>query len=213
MIEKEVKASALTLSHEEIWRTMGIPEGTPDELTCSLVEQVLPELIQTAKPRYAYMYVDSVDFKYGRIIREGVKNAERYVIVVSTVGKEADELLHHYQQVDMVKAFTGDAIATEMAEAVQREALKLVESELQVGEHLSNPYSPGYCGWNIKEQTKLFALFDKSPCDIELTDSCLMLPIKSISSVLAIGKDVVKAPYGCNVCGKADCYKKRKSKV
>ena len=211
MVEKEVDTSALTLSHEEIFRTMGVPEGAVDELSISLVEEVLPELMKTAKPRYAYMYVDSVDFKYGRIIREGLKNAERYAVVVSTVGPEADALLHHYQEVDMIKAFTGDAIATEMAEAVQRVALEAVESEMLEGERISNPYSPGYCGWMLKEQTKLFGLFEKAPCDVELTDSCLLLPIKSISSVLAIGQKVVKAPYGCAVCGKMDCYKKRKN--
>ena len=63
------------------------------------------------------------------------------------------------------------------------------------------------------EQRKLFTLLPPAPCGITLTDSCLMLPIKSISGVMAVGSCVEKRPYGCAICGRKDCYKNRLRKA
>ena len=67
-----------------------------------------------------------------------------------------------------------------------------------------------YCGWHVSAQPALFSLFpEKNPCGIELTDSCLMLPMKSVSGVIGIGPDVRYLPYTCGICDKKDCYKRR----
>ena len=50
-----------------------------------------------------------------------------------------------------------------------------------------------------------------TPCDIHLTDSCLMIPIKSISGVIGIGHNVRRRDYTCNLCGlNASCRRGRK---
>ena len=42
-----------------------------------------------------------------------------------------------------------------------------------------------------------------------MRESYLMSPIKSVSGVIAVGERIVKRKYGCELCGKADCYKNR----
>lgn len=49
-------------------------------------------------------------------------------------------------------------------------------------------YSPGYCGWNITGQKKLFRYLKPIDIGISLSDSSLMLPLKSVSGVLVSGK-------------------------
>jgi hypothetical protein len=49
-------------------------------------------------------------------------------------------------------------------------------------------YSPGYCGWHISGQRKLFSRLKPEAIDIELADSFLMQPLKSISGVIVFGK-------------------------
>jgi hypothetical protein len=49
-------------------------------------------------------------------------------------------------------------------------------------------YSPGYCGWHISGQKKLFAHLGPEDIGIVLNDSFLMQPLKSISGVLVLGK-------------------------
>jgi hypothetical protein len=48
-------------------------------------------------------------------------------------------------------------------------------------------YSPGYCGWHISGQRKLFASLRPDDIGLRLNESCLMIPLKSISGVLVLG--------------------------
>lgn len=49
------------------------------------------------------------------------------------------------------------------------------------------PYSPGYCGWHISGQEKLFEFLKPGEIGIHLNKSFLMVPLKSISGVLVAG--------------------------
>jgi len=55
------------------------------------------------------------------------------------------------------------------------------------------PYSPGYCGWHVSGQRKLFAFLEPGGIGIELNSSCLMSPIKSVSGVLVAGRPATHA--------------------
>jgi hypothetical protein len=64
-----------------------------------------------------------------------------------------------------------------------------------ISDRISNPkdhyvlsYSPGYCGWDISAQKKLFAYLQPKNIGIRLNDSYLMTPLKSVSGVLIDGK-------------------------
>ncbi|MBE9572223.1 MAG: hypothetical protein IMF11_16465 [Proteobacteria bacterium] len=71
-------------------------------------------------------------------------------------------------------------------------------------------FSPGYCDWPITEQKKIFTLFDSNATGIELLDSCMMRPRKSISGVFGIYNDIQKAPYNpCLDCSKKNCNGRR----
>lgn len=84
-----------------------------------------------------------------------------------------------------------------------------IETLLPAGEYISYPYSPGYCGWDISEQEKVFALLHPDPQVVRLNASCLMTPIKSVSGILGLGPEIRKQAYGCKMCGRRDCYKNR----
>ena len=48
-------------------------------------------------------------------------------------------------------------------------------------------YSPGYCGWHISAQERLFARLRPEQIGIRLNERFLMTPLKSISGVLVAG--------------------------
>ncbi len=48
-------------------------------------------------------------------------------------------------------------------------------------------FSPGYCGWHMSGQKKLFAALAPGDIGIRLTDSFLMTPLKSVSGVIITG--------------------------
>ncbi len=48
-------------------------------------------------------------------------------------------------------------------------------------------FSPGYCGWDLSGQKRLFEYLQPDKIGIKLTDSYLMKPLKSISGVIVMG--------------------------
>lgn len=49
-------------------------------------------------------------------------------------------------------------------------------------------FSPGYCGWHISSQEKLFEYLNPGEIGIELNETYLMTPLKSISGVIVSGR-------------------------
>ena len=108
-----------------------------------------------------------------------------------------------------------DAIASQTVELAIDKVQCHLENELMTfGLKTTNRYSPGYCGWHVSEQQKLFSLLPDSFCDITLTESSLMMPIKSVSGIIGIGPHVKKIDYTCRLCDLKDCvYRRRFEKI
>ncbi|MFI5253744.1 MAG: vitamin B12 dependent-methionine synthase activation domain-containing protein [Bacteroidota bacterium] len=49
-------------------------------------------------------------------------------------------------------------------------------------------FSPGYCGWHMSGQKKLFTMLHPGDIGVTLNNSFLMQPLKSISGVIITGK-------------------------
>ncbi|TFH01160.1 MAG: hypothetical protein E4H13_05640 [Calditrichales bacterium] len=70
-------------------------------------------------------------------------------------------------------------------------------------------YSPGYCGWHISGQKKLFAYLDPGEIGISLNNTFLMSPIKSVTGVIIAGKSDIHIftnnyPF-CQLCKTHSC--------
>ena len=94
----------------------------------------------------------------------------------------------------MVKIYIADSLGSIIAEkTADCMEVALAEYIREKNWKHTNRYSPGYCGWHVSEQQKLFPLFPvAAPCGIRLTDSSLMVPIKSVSGVIGTGTNVRK---------------------
>ena len=127
---------------------------------------------------------------------------------MATAGREFEDFRHTYKESgDCVREFIADAVGSVLAEACVAQVEQ--QLDLEAATPHTYPYSPGYCGWRVTEQKLLFGLLPEHPCGIELTESSLMYPIKSVSGVIGIGETVERKPYGCAICRNANCYKRR----
>lgn len=76
-------------------------------------------------------------------------------------------------------------------------------------------YSPGYCGWHISGQKKLFEALRPEEIGITLNESCLMSPIKSVSGVLIAGPgkihEFVNSYPFCNTCTARSCIERMRN--
>ncbi|MRR23192.1 hypothetical protein EG830_09460 [bacterium] len=107
---------------------------------------------------------------------------------------------------DLLRGYVYDVIGSEVAENAadrMQEELKAT-SELR-GMKITNRFSPGYCGWDVSDQHKLFSFFSNNYCGITLTDSALMNPVKSVSGIIGIGKKLRFRVYPCKRCSDRNC--------
>lgn len=80
-------------------------------------------------------------------------------------------------------------------------------------------FSPGYSGWDIAEQLPLWGLFQKNfgknfPGDLEVMDSGMLCPKKSLLAVIGLTRDLEKARrfqklIPCENCALTDCQYRR----
>ena len=113
----------------------------------------------------------------------------------------------------MVRVFIADSLGSVIAEnTADRMEHHLQTSIDKLGWHHTNRFSPGYCGWHVSEQQLLFPLFDGHTCGVTLTDSSLMVPIKSVSGIIGLGKEVRRLDYTCGLCNFEKCYKRKQKR-
>lgn len=215
--------SRLQLDMNEVYRHLGQGQYIPGPDVVEAVEGVVNEIAQVCRPQCGYevftagdigktdMTIEGRTFNTGPVITRNFRGAEYIVLFVSTAGNEFDEWQKEIKaEGDIWREFMADAVGSEIAEAAARIAgTKISEYFAAKGMGISNAFSPGYCGWHVREQEMFFSLLPPEPCGIKLNDSCLMTPIKSVSGFIGAGPDMVKKDYSCAVCEKKDCYKNR----
>lgn len=219
----QLKLSDLKINRDDIYLNLGYGGTEPDEHINQLLESVIEKAYQICCPQVAYIFcegkllsqsfieLNNVKMKIGSIISGYLEQAEQYAVFVATAGQEYDNYLKQTKlSGDIISEFLTDAVGSEIAEAAVRFVNEHIEKEARLlNYNITKPYSPGYCGWNVREQTQLFSLFPSSPCGITLNDSCLMHPVKSVSGIVGMGSNVVETPYGCEACSMQTCYKRK----
>jgi hypothetical protein len=156
--------------------------------------------------------VNGQDFHVGKIVYNQLKNSEKIAVFVCSAGHGIEEWTKKsMSQNEPLKGFIADILGSTVVEAaIERIQQTLNEQMNSDGLKITNRYSPGYCGWPTQEQQSLFALLDDT-CGIQLTDSFLMYPIKSVSGFIGIGKNVRFNPYTCRLCDIGQCIYRNKS--
>jgi hypothetical protein len=110
--------------------------------------------------------------------------------------KDREEVMAHF--VDTIAS-----AAVENATDLLHDHIEGKMREQDLG--ITNRYSPGYCGWSVAEQQLLFSLLPEGFCGVTLTESSLMMPMKSVSGIIGIGAGVRRQGYLCGRCGRKDC--------
>ena len=213
MTQKTLTYDALRLRPEDLFEQMGYGAAEPDDATRREAQRVMDEVRPWLRPQFCYQVVaDRPAFDMGRIIERQLKGAEAYALFVCTSGVEYEAYQQRLkEQGDMVRTFIADALGSVLAErcADQMEA-HLQASIDKLHWHHTNRFSPGYCGWHVSQQQLLFPFFDGHTCGVRLTDSSLMVPIKSVSGIIGLGTTVRHLDYTCGLCDFKQCYKRRR---
>lgn len=150
---------------------------------------------------------DAFEIEPHRRICTYMKGIEKMAAFICTAGEEFTSLT---RQLNDSGNFLGGFIVDTFGTIVVEKAMDYIQGQLQVDMQqadllITNRYSPGYCLWPLTGQRQLFDLFPETQSGISLTESHLMMPIKSVSGIIGIGRNVKKARYKCDICNDLTC--------
>ena len=141
--------------------------------------------------------------------------AEHLALFAATLGDATSRAITHgFQTRDFALASMLDAAASESAEALAGVVERRYQAQLRKRGWVRPDggvlrYSPGYCGWHVSGQHRLFAHLRPERIGITLTDSSLMQPLKSVSGVIVAAPTAAHefAPtYSfCDACETYEC--------
>ncbi len=217
----EIQASDIVPSLERILSGQGIPATAEvNSKTAELASEAVSSFIKLASPSGVLAEISQDDFMS---VFEGEGNnaehtpldnvfssADSLALFSVTVGETiCKEIRRLFECADYAQGAMLDSAASEGTELLANEIERRYRRYLMKSERLdpsqtTMQFSPGYCGWNICAQRKLFGILKPQETGISLSDSCLMQPLKSISGVIVAGKkNVFDFEDNYEVCG--DC--------
>ena len=204
---------------------LGYRGGEAPDMIGELIDEILPLIPLRIALQCGYgilpsgsisIAADSVSynglqFATGPIITSQLKRSTSLALFVSTAGPRLEQWAGELMAGgDMMRGYIVDAIASEYVEQASVWLEKHIAGNVKSrGWKITNRYSPGYCDWPVSEQHKLFSLLPGNFCGITLTESSLMVPIKSLSGIIGLGPEVKRGAFQCSICDLKDCFRRR----
>lgn len=218
----EINIGNTTPTAEAILKAQGIPDNVqPDKRIIELAQKSLEIYNDLARPKglikeisveqFVSIYHGQGNNETETPLENIYKSSDKLALFAVTTGEKlCSEISKLFEQNDFALASMLDSTASEGVENtaiyVEKTYTDYLDNENSsaVPIEVATRFSPGYCGWHISGQKKLFDFLNPESIAIKLNDSFLMKPIKSISGVLVAGKrEIFNFPDDYIFC--ADC--------
>lgn len=209
------------VNRREIYRYLGYGINEPDADVCTLVDEVLSELLKVVKPKSIYRLFDcktdgssvfagNMEIK-SRGLSGNLAQCGMVAILAATLGLEADKLLQRYEIINMAKASIAQACGAACIEAycnlLQEKIRIAAQEESSKPLYLRPRFSPGYGDLPLETQRDIFHVLDCTKrIGLTLTQSLLMYPTKSVTAFIGLTGNFRSCHIEkCKSCGKTDC--------
>ncbi len=209
------------IDRETLLKLAGYSDKRPAPRRLVVVaEQVIERARALAHPRAIYEVHETAHSEDGAVLLGGgrftgkilsrvLKGSDLAAVYAATLGPELDEESSRL-------AGEGDVLSSVLLDTAGSLVLakasiffigKVFDAQAAPrGCAVTPPFGPGQCRWDLTEQRVLFDLIAPSRIGITLTDTFLMIPKKSVSGILGIGKpDEIFTTTPCRICDRKDC--------
>lgn len=123
-----------------------------------------------------------------KLVSKMMNNCGEMMVFAATIGGGPEREAAKQMSDNPAEALLLDAVAGEAAEgAVEYLHVHVQRDAHRRGLHLTPRFSPGYGDWTLEAQPGLFRFLRPEKIGIELTESCMMIPRKSVSGIVGLG--------------------------
>lgn len=199
------------LELREVWRLLGYLRGRsqPSPRVQARIDEQLAASRGLVRPRAAWTACDPAEVEGSGPFR----GAERVAFMVCTIGAGLERRVAELAaRGETSRALVLDAIGSASVEAVADVVNAAICREVgQSGVYTNRRISPGYRGWPLEGQRRVFELLPSHATGVRLKPTCFMEPRKSISAAVSIGRAVAHSKYVsiCGYCDLAGCAFRR----
>ena len=224
---KIIKNIKLKINEEEVLRYQGYHRNKAGE-TSEIIFQITREEIEQSyclfepKGIYSKVMIKNISSE-GRINLENglcleinnsmlnlLKGTSYLAFGLSTIGNHLEEKVAElFAQNEYPKAIALDAVGTVASKFLSNYIKSLIcqeakEQNFQTTKH----FIPGTTEWDISQQKNIFEIIPADKIGVKLTESCMMVPKKSLSWAIGIGKEIIITSKGndsCKICLAENC--------
>jgi hypothetical protein len=214
------------ISKERVFRLLGQKDKKVSGRLSRKIDKHIAGLEKTIRPKVLYTTKKIRKIEGGTLTLEGgikLKSArisktlgkcDRITFFLATIGEQVDDVINtSMNKKKLSDAYIYDAIGSAAVEATVEDFQNRMDSKVkEKNQRTTFRFSPGYCDWKINEQKKVFSVLENDLINVDLNESYLMAPRKSVSGVFGIGssehvdKDETNP---CKLCGMHTCVARR----
>lgn len=207
----------------EAARYLGYHGTKPDEKISALIDACIAEVEAAAVPRsiherYPLVFCEDDAFQIAslhlrsRSLQRNLTGCGEVYLFAATLGIAVDTLIKRAALMDSAKGAVMQAAAAAVIEAYCDDENEKLRQEAAAERLFLRPrFSPGYGDLSLDCQRDfLYLLKAQKNIGLTVTDSGLMVPIKSVTAIIGISKTNSNCHrQGCEECSKTDCKFRR----
>ena len=213
----------IQIDPKEVARYLSYRGQEPDEPVRQLIESCMDEVNEAAVPkficeRFLLRFDEETGFTAAslhfnsRSLQRNLAGCAEVFLFAATLGIAVDTLIRRAAMLNAAKGLVMQAAAAAAIEAFCDEENDRLRREVEAeGLYLRPRFSPGYGDLSLDCQRDfLRVLKAQKNIGLTLTDSGLMVPIKSVTALIGISPIPTACHReGCEVCAKTDCAFRR----
>jgi hypothetical protein len=201
---QKIPASEIKPDKDDVLKAQGIPSGNeqPKEVE-TLFSKAMDLFLVFSQPVGLVSEISIPEFEivyHGEGLNEKetplntiFKKADSLILFALTIGEKVTEKIDElFRTNEFALGSMLDSIASagtdKTADSIEEWFFKLLSKKGRITPSTAIlRFSPGYCGWHMSGQKKLFGFLRPEDIGIILLDSYLMKPLKSISGLIVAG--------------------------
>ena len=212
----EYAPQQIEIPRQSIRRYLGMGRAQPDETLEKMIRECLTEFLTQVQFKACCRLLPvqpqeggldfGVFFAPGNGLAKNLAGCPQAIVFVATTGMVSELQRKRAAVTSLAKALVLDAIGTAAIEQFCDLLGQQWAAELR-GQYLRPRFSPGYGDLPLALQTPLLgALGAQKNIGVTLTESLLMIPQKSVSAIVGVGRvGCTQHRTDCSACDKQDC--------
>ena len=213
----------ISIDPREVARYLSYRGNEPDEAVRELIGSCIEEVNEAAVPktiheRFPLTFTEGTGFQVAsmrfdsRSLQRNLAGCREVFLFAATLGIAVDTLIRRTALLDTAKGLVMQAAAAAAIESVCDEENDRLRREIEAeGLYLRPRFSPGYGDLSLECQRDFIRILKaQKNIGLTLTDSGLMVPIKSVTAIIGISPIPTACHHeGCEICPKTDCAFRR----